>query len=305
MEIRHLEYVLEVIRHESFTKAAEALHITQPTISKMIKNLEEELGTTLFIRSGKKVKLTDAGHAIVSQSQDIVRLFKNLQSELEDVTNFRKGLIRIGLPPMIGSAVFPSVMSRFMGAYPNLTIRLVEEGALKVESEVAGGEVDVGIVVLPTRDDRFDYFSMIKESLRVVLHPGHPLADRSELTLAELEQERFIMYREDFALHAKISEECARLGFKPRVLLESAQWDFIYEMTAAEVGISLLPESICRTLNPARVRSVPLIDPVILWHIALIWPKDGYLSFAARELIRFTKQFYGADETEALPDKPT
>ncbi|AJY76747.1 LysR family transcriptional regulator [Paenibacillus beijingensis] len=299
MEIRHLEYVLEVVRHESFTKAAEALHITQPTISKMIKNLEDELGTTLFVRSGKKVKLTDAGQAIVSQSQDIVRLFKNLQSELEDVTNFRKGLVRIGLPPMISSAVFPRVMGRFMASYPNLTIRLVEEGALKVESEVASGEVDVGIVLLPTRDDRFNFFPVIKESLRVVLHPTHPLADKSKLTLAELEHESFIMYREDFALHVKISEECARLGFKPKVLLESAQWDFIYEMTAANVGISLLPESICKSLNPARVCTVPLTDPVILWHIAMIWPKDGYLSFAAREWIRFTKEFYRTEEEDS------
>ncbi|SFF25112.1 DNA-binding transcriptional regulator, LysR family [Paenibacillus algorifonticola] len=292
MDIRHLEYVLEVVRHESFTKAAEALHITQPTISKMIKNLEDELQTPLFIRSGKKVQLTDAGQAIVAQSQDIIRLFKTLQNELNDVTDFRKGLVRIGLPPMISSIMFPEIVSQFVKRYPGLTIRLVEEGSLKVEAEVASGAIDAGIVMLPVRNDQFEVFPIQNAALRVVMHHQHPLAGRSELTLRELEQEAFIMYREDFALHARIIDECARLGFKPKIMLESSQWDFISETVAVGLGIALLPEAICQKLDTARVSTIAMVDPVIPWNLAMIWRRDGYLSFAAQEWIRFTKAYF-------------
>ncbi|KQO13755.1 LysR family transcriptional regulator [Paenibacillus sp. Leaf72] len=292
MDIRHLEYVLEVVRHESFTKAAEALHITQPTISKMIKNLEDELQTPLFIRSGKKVQLTDAGQAIVAQSQDIVRLFKTLQNELNDVTDFRKGLVRIGLPPMISSIMFPEIVSLFVKRYPGLTIRLIEEGSLTVEAEVASGAIDAGIVMMPVRNDQFEVFPVQNASLRVVMHRQHPLAGRSKLTLRELEQEAFIMYREDFALHARIIDECARLGFKPKIMLESSQWDFICETVAVGLGIALLPEAICQKLDTSRIRTIAMVDPVIPWNLAMIWRRDGYLSFAAQEWIRFTKAYF-------------
>ncbi|ANY66381.1 LysR family transcriptional regulator [Paenibacillus sp. BIHB 4019] len=292
MDIRHLEYVLEVVRHESFTKAAEALHITQPTISKMIKNLEDELQTPLFIRSGKKVQLTDAGQAIVAQSQDIVRLFKTLQNELNDVTDFRKGLVRIGLPPMISSIMFPEIVSLFVKRYPGLTIRLIEEGSLTVEAEVASGAIDAGIVMMPVRNDQFEVFPVQNASLRVVMHRQHPLAERSRLTLRELEQEAFIMYREDFALHARIIDECARLGFKPKIMLESSQWDFICETVAVGLGIALLPEAICQKLDTSRIRTIAMVDPVIPWNLAMIWRRDGYLSFAAQEWIRFTKAYF-------------
>ncbi|MGG4145061.1 LysR family transcriptional regulator [Paenibacillus algorifonticola] len=292
MDIRHLEYVLEVVRHESFTKAAEALHITQPTISKMIKNLEDELQTPLFIRSGKKVQLTDAGQAIVAQSQDIVRLFKTLQNELNDVTDFRKGLVRIGLPPMISSIMFPEIVSLFVKRYPGLTIRLIEEGSLTVEAEVASGAIDAGIVMMPVRNDQFEVFPVQTASLRVVMHRQHPLAGRSKLTLRELEQEAFIMYREDFALHARIIDECARLGFKPKIMLESSQWDFICETVAVGLGIALLPEAICQKLDTSRIHTIAMVDPVIPWNLAMIWRRDGYLSFAAQEWIRFTKAYF-------------
>lgn len=106
MDIRQLQYFMEVARLQSFTKAAESLYITQPSISKTIRNIEEELGVTLFDRSGKKVVLTDAGRIIYEQAQPIVKSFQSLSSELGDLKNLKKGHIRLGLPPMVGSSFF-------------------------------------------------------------------------------------------------------------------------------------------------------------------------------------------------------
>jgi len=289
MDIRHLEYFLEVAKHKSFTKAGEALHITQPTISKMVRNIEDELGVALFDRSGKRVVLTDAGEVIYAQAKHIVMAFHNLSSELDDLRNLKKGHIRIGLPPMVGSRFFPQVIGKFREAYPDITVELVEVGAKRVEADIENGTLDIGVAVLPTKADIFHSFVFVRRQLKLLVHPTHPLAERNEVKLAELAQESFILFREDFALHDRIPAECIRVGFKPRVICESSQWDFISEMVAANLGIALLPETICAELDEEHVRVLSIVEPEIPWHLAIIWRKDRYVSYATNEWIRFTR----------------
>lgn len=296
MDIRHLKYFLKVAEFKSFTKAAQDLYITQPTISKMVKNIEEELGVVLFNRSGKEIELTDAGQIIFEQAHNIVNSFQHLSSELDDLVNLKKGHIRIGLPPMIGSSFFPKVLGKFREQYPDVTIQLVEVGAKKVEEDVESGVLDIGVVLLPTKEELFQSFALVKEKLVLLVHPTHPFADKQAVSLHELENESFVFFREDFALHDRIIAECVRAGFQPRVIYESSQWDFISEMVAANFGIALLPDPICRELDEERIRVLPLIDPVIPWHLVMIWRKERYLSFAAREWIQFTQDLFGSSE---------
>ncbi|CAM2920957.1 LysR family transcriptional regulator [Paenibacillus sediminis] len=293
MDIRHLQYFLEVARFKSFTKAAESLFITQPTISKTIKNLEEELGVVLLDRVGKKMELTDAGHIIANQAQNIVKSFQTLTSELDDLMNVRKGKIRFGLPPMVGSSFFPKVIGKFHEQYPEVTIQIFEDGAKKVETDVRNGTLDIGVVVLPVEDDVFDCFSFVDEKLKLLLPPAHRLTDREVVKLAELADESFVLFREDFTLHDRIITECVRTGFQPHVIYESAQWDLISEMVAAGLGIALLPETICREVDESRVHILPLIEPSIPWQLGMIWRKDRYLSYAARKWIELAQEELG------------
>jgi len=290
MDIRHLQCIIEIVRSGSFTKAAEALHLTQPTISKIIKNVEEELGVMLFVRDGRKVELTDAGHVIYSQAQSIASSFQHLSLELKEITNFRKGFVRLGLPPMIGSSFFPAVMSKFRERYPGLTVQIQEEGSKRLEVAVENGTLDVAVVLLPTNEDLFASYTFVNESIKLVVHPGHRLAGRHTAEISELEQEDFILFRKDFALHDRVVAECIRCGFRPAVKYESAQWDFIGEMVAANLGVSLLPERICKLLPSDRVTTIPELYPSIPWTLAMIWRKEGYLSFAAKEWIRFSRE---------------
>ena len=149
MEVRNLEYFLEVARTKSFTKAAQNLFITQPTISRMIKNLEDELEVELFERLGKGVELTDAGQTILLQAQNIVNSVRGLSSDLSDVMQLKKGQINIGLPPMIGANFFPRVVGEFNKIYPRIKVHLWEHGAKKVEDDVAAGRLEIGVTLLP------------------------------------------------------------------------------------------------------------------------------------------------------------
>ncbi len=293
MDVRHLTYFIEVARHRSFTKAARSLHITQPSISKMIKILEDELGTTLFYRSAKQIELTDAGRAVLHQSQQIVSSFQNLTSELADVINLKKGTLVIGLPPMVGARFFPKIIADFTKLYPQVSLSLIEVGSKKIEDGIEDGSLDIGVVALPVNENNFEMFPFVKEPLMLIVHPEHELAGKSNVELSELKNESFILLREDFTLHGRIINRCIQSGFDPKIICESSQWDFISEMVAINLGVAILPRTICTELDPTRIKTVSLAEPMVPWHLGMIWKKDRYLSFASRAWLKLTSEYFG------------
>lgn len=292
MDILHLNYFLEVARRKSFTKASQTLRVSQPSISKVIKTLENELNVTLFERSGREVELTDAGKAILQQAQHVVNEFHTLTAELTDLFNLKKGEVIIGLPPMIGSRFFPKVIGNFRRTYPGIHLKLIEVGSKQVEADVEAGVLELGVVALPTTLDSFEVFSFVNEPLRVVLNQDHPLADHTALTLLDLKDEPFVLYKDDFSLYDHILFHCRERDMVLSIACQSSQWDFIVEMVGARLGIALLPETICKELDPHRFKSIALYDPVIPWNLAIIWKKDKYLSFATREWLRLAKSYF-------------
>ena len=300
MNITHLEYFLEVVRQGSFSKAATSLHISQPSISKMIQSLEEELGVTLVLRNSKQVELTDAGRIILEQAQQIVERFQNLTMELDDIVHLKKGKLRIGLPHITGSTVLPGMLGEFNQNYPNIQIQLFEFGSKKIQLGVQEGALDIGIVCTPpTKADHFELLSLMKDPLRVIVHRDHRLAQNPVINFADLADEAFIMYSQDFSLYDCIWERCKSEGFQPRVICETAQREFMTQMVAAKLGIALLPSAICDGLNQTGITSIGIEDPQIYLQLAMIWRKDRYLSFAARRWLKFT-----ADKLVTSPSIP-
>ncbi|MFZ4451253.1 LysR family transcriptional regulator [Salibacterium aidingense] len=289
MDIKQLEYFIEINRFNSFSKAAEHLYVTQPTISKMIKSLEKEFNVVLFDRSKKQVVLTDAGKIILEQAQVIHQAFKDLESQLEDLSGLKQGHLRIGLPPMVGSSYFPMIIGRFREKYPAVTIELMEDGSNKIASDVEDGILDIGVVVEPVKEEIFSYFSFGTEDIKLVVDAGHPLTEKDNISLADLKNEHFMLLNSDFALRNRIMEACSHEGFHPFVVFESSQWDLLGKMAASKLGVTLLPESIGREVK-GNIRILSVEQEDMYWRLAIIWRKDSYLSHAAEEWIRFAKQ---------------
>ncbi|MBL0388080.1 LysR family transcriptional regulator [Tumebacillus sp. ITR2] len=290
MDIRQLTYFVEVARLGSFTKASLALHVTQPTISKMVRNLEEELQVTLLDRSQKKIQLTDAGAVVYTKSLDILQSLHNLTSALDDVRNVQTGTLRIGLPPMVGAPFFASLLAEFHAAYPHVSIQLEEHGGKRVEQLVEEGTLDFGATVLPVNSDVFEVHPFYNEALKLLLPAHHPLAERNSVGLEELRDDSFLLFSEEFSLHDRIREACRIAGFQPQVVCESSQWDLIRQMVAAGLGVALLPEILSRDLPLNSIRVLDVDRPQIHWHLAVIWRRERYLSFAAREWLAFLQK---------------
>ena len=291
MDIRQLEYFVEVANHLNFTKAASSLHISQPSLSKTIKNLETELGVPLFYRSSKQMALTDAGKAVLTNAKNVLQAFDNLTSELTDLMELKKGEIRIGIPPIIGAAFFSKVISQFKETYPLIDILLSEVGTKKIKQAVEEGTLDIGLICnFPIQKDSFDIMKLLKDPLMVIANRQHPLASKTAIRFLDLKSESFIMYRKDFSLYDRILEECSKNNFYPDVVCESSQKEFIVEMVEANLGIALLPSKICSTIDKEKIIAIPFHNPPIYLELGMIWKKNQYLPFAVREFIAMAQQ---------------
>lgn len=291
LDIRHLEYFSEVAKHLSFTKAASALHISQPSLSKAIKSIEDELGVPLFYRSSKQLELTDAGKAVLVNAKTVLEAFYGLTSELSDIMELKKGEISIGIPPIVGAAFFSKLISQFKEQYPSIQIKLTEVGTNKIKQEVEEGILDIGLICnIPSHSEQFELIKVLQDPLLLIVHKEHPLAQKEKVHFSELEGQPFILYRKDFSLHDRIVEECHKYGFYPNVVCESSQKDFMIELVEANLGVTLLPSRISQDLQHRELVAIPLDSSKINLELGMIWKKNKYLSFGVREFITVSKQ---------------
>ncbi|WP_378952996.1 LysR family transcriptional regulator [Pelosinus sp. sgz500959] len=292
MDIRNLECLIEVARHKNFSKAAEMMYISQPSISRAIKELEAQFGIILFYRDTKSVELTDAGEIILKQAQQIVSSFQNITSQLGDLKKMQSGKIYIGLPSITAITTFSYLLSSFKKEYPNIHIHLYEFGPKKVETSIQDGLLDIGIFTPSENNENYEKIWFEQDPLEVVMHPTNRLTQYEVIDYNKLSDEEFILYNSDYNLHDMIVNECTKAGFQPKIILETSQREWMTQMVIDNLGIALLPSKICKNLDPKVIVSRPFTDPQPCLRLALVWKKGRYLSYAAREFITFAKEHY-------------
>lgn len=287
MDIRQLTYFMEVAKRKSFTKASEYLHLSQSTLSKVVKNLEEELNVELIDRSAKKIELTEAGEIVLAEGERIIESIDNLSTHLYALMNLKKGKIKIGIPPIIGSVFFPKIIKGFNTLYPDVKVKLFEDDSKKVKQEVRDGILDLGIVMLPVDEREFDVVPFIHGEMMLFVHRSHPLAQREKVEMKELKDEPFILFKQEFAIHDIIISECLRAGFHPEIAYESSHWDFIIGMVGENLGISIFPKPISKQIDQNLIKAIPIVNPSLPWNLGFISKKKRYASPAVREFIKY------------------
>ncbi|AGB84345.1 transcriptional regulator [Serratia sp. FGI94] len=284
MDVRTLRYFVEVVRQQSFTRAAEKLFVTQPTISKMLRHLEDELECTLLIREGRKLHLTDSGQAVYQRGVAILDEFRQLEAELEDISAVRKGVLRLGIPPMVGRQI-AGLIRHFRHAYPGIELRISELGGLSGEQRVLAGELDLAMTVYsPDADRPLTFLPLLTHPMCVVVPRNQYWQGRSSVSLEELAAWPLLIYNEDFALYKMLMAAFHRAELEPRIAVRSGQWDFLASMVQAGVGIAALPEPVCQWLDKESLIWLPL-EPLMEWKVGLIWRQDSYLSHSAQAWI--------------------
>ena len=255
---------------KNFTKAAANLYISQSALSKTVKAMESELGVQLIDRTVNHFKLTPEGEIFYQKGLIAI---KNINSELEDLygsLGTEKGHITVGIPPVIGTAYFTSIIYKFRNMYPDVELKIIEAGANTIKKWVSEGEVDIGVVILPVSNDDFNVIPIVTAENVLLVNKNHPLAQYDEVSFKMLKDERFISLNSTFMLYDQIISLCRISGFEPNIVCESSQWDFITEMVVLDQGVSILPRPILKRYNSDKLKLISLKDPSFSWNIAII-----------------------------------
>ena len=289
MEFKQLRTFVEVAHQGGFTQAAHLLHISQSAVSKQVAQLEQNLGTPLFDRLGSQVRLTAAGNVVLQRAEGMLRLHKELLSELDDLSKLTRGELRVGLPLLGSNALFASLFAEYRRRYPNIQVQLLEGGSMHIEQAVMSGELELGGSLTP-KNPLFGYQPFCDEPLDALLPADHPLAQGGSVRLEQLADTPFLLYQRSFMLNERLLQACQQLGFTPKEGGRSGQSDFLVALVAAGQGVVLLPSVVARELIRPGVVRLKLVAPDYLrWDIAFIWRDGAYLSRAAQawlELLR-------------------
>jgi DNA-binding transcriptional LysR family regulator len=278
MDIRELRYFVEVVRHNGFGRATEALHVTQPAISRGIKQLEEELGQRLLIREPKAIRLTNEGVILLRHARLILQQVGNLRSELRDAGTAVTGTLRVGLPPGVGSTFFAEVITEFRARCPLVELQIAEFGTNQMENALREGLVEIAAAMLPLDAQQYESQRFATEKLVLVIERKHRLARMRSVRLRNLAAETFVLLTEDFRINDLLCNACGLHGFAPKVAGRSSHFDFVIAMVGAGMGVTVLPKGVWDQNASPEFAAIPITNPTLSYEIALIRRVGGYLS---------------------------
>ena len=284
MDIRQLEYFQMVAKLRNITRAAEQMHVSQSTVTLAIQKLEDHLDVLLFDRSQKQLALTAEGELFLQKISDILNRLQDAVAELNSLKQLQKGSLKVGVPPMIGSFLFPEILAGFTKLYPHIQLTTTEDGSFNIRQALERGELDVGIVNVINPSPLLEAVTLVRQKFVVCLCVDHPLAKHHQLSLEDLRNENFILFKESAYNRKLIEEECRNQGFTPNVVLSSDQIETMKRLVAKGVGICFLIEEIAR--RSEDIVSVPLSAPLYI-DFGVAWKKDKYLSRSAQAFVEF------------------
>lgn len=291
MDLRPLRALVEVVRQGGFSQAAKAVFATQPTVSKAVRQLEDEIGMPLLDRQAQPPRLTEAGEIVYRRAVKMLAERDDLYDELDELRGLKRGVLRLGLPPLGSSTLFAPMFARFRSRYPHIEISLLEHGGHRLEEMVMAGGIELAASLRPDSDN-FDWQPVAREPLVALLPADHPHARAATVGLDQLRDSPFILFETGFALNRIIQEACRRAGFAPAIAARSGQIDFIVALVSAGLGVAFLPRVKAEEERHAGVALVPLRDAHTDWEMGLVWRRGGYLSPAAQAWLALAREMH-------------
>ena len=242
MEVHQLRYVCAIADTGNFSRAAERCKIAQPSLSQQVLKLEEELGTKLFDRLGRSIRLTEAGRAFIPRARAILHQMEAARSSAADQNTDLRGSVAVGVIPTVAPYLMPRYTARFAKKYPDAKLRIVEETTSVLVEGLRDLSLDVAILALPLRHKDLELFPIRTEPLFAALSANHPRASAKSLSLKDLRGESFVMLRDGHCFRDLSIDTCTRARITPNIVFESGQFSSLLGMVAAGVGVSLVPE---------------------------------------------------------------
>ena len=278
---RSIRYLMAVAEHHSFTRAAEVLYVSQPTLSQQIKQMEDLLDVQLLDRSGRSVRLTAAGELYVHHARRALGELETAKRAIHELKDLSRGSIRLGMTP-ITDYLASSLLEQFSARYPGITLSTLEMPQNNIKDALAEDRVDIGIAFSSTLtaeepSDEIDNHILFIEPLSLAVGKDHPLAgQRGPLSKHTLEQEPMVLFSPDYALRQHIDVYCLEHGIRPLIMIESTSLSVIMEIVHFNRLATILPDAIASAQH--GFHSIPLLPELPHHTISLICRKGAYQS---------------------------
>lgn len=295
MEIRVLRYFLTVVREESINRAAEVLHITQPTLSRQLSKLEEEVGVKLFHRGSRKITLTNEGILLRRRAEEILALVDRTEKELIEQEELVEGKIIIGCGELAAVQVLPEIIKSFHEKYPLVSYDIFTANADLVKEQMEKGLIDIGVLLEPVDMEKFDFIRLAgKERWVVLMSPNDPLAKKEAISARDLEHLPLILPRRtnvqnELSSWFGDSFQCTEVMFTSNFSTNSAL------MVQNGLAYSIVIEGSVPFLDKEKIAYRPLY-PELTTNSVLAWKKQQPFSLAATKFIECIKCFLGISD---------
>ena len=296
MDIKQISYFMAVAQEGSFSRAAEKLEVSQPTLSMAVKKLEEELGAELFYSFNRRQNLTDEGLRLKEGAAKLLEVYQETIENVKLSDHVGSGVVTLGLSPLFGACFFGDLIPSFAAAYPDIKINMIEDGANKIDELVEKGEVDLAVTLNTERTASFASCHFSTQRNVALLHKKHPLANAKSITVTDLKEDSFAIFNQDFILNRQIMSACHAAGFRPKIALLSSQWDFMVELVSRNRAVFILPKPVLDKHPDPNVVCVPLMDSMKYWDIVLAWNKQKYMSKSCRLFLEYIRKNLPADD---------
>ncbi|MER5491484.1 LysR family transcriptional regulator [Streptomyces sp. LE64] len=288
MQLQQLRYFVTVAETRHFTRAAEVVHVAQPSLSQQIRALERELGADLFLRARGNITLTDAGEALLPLARRILADADTARHEVQELAQLRRGRVRLGATPSLCTGLLPEVLRAFHDRYPGIRLHIEEGGSHDLVRELARGALDLALVVLPlpSPSPALTTVEILREELVVVSSPELPAPGQGgEVRVTDLSGEPMVMFRHGYDLRELTVGACRAQGFEPEFAVEGGELDAVLGFVRAGLGVAVVPRMVA-TRPGLGLRVSRLSHPGLHRTIALAHRSDVAPPRAARELQR-------------------
>ena len=289
MNLDYLEGFLEVAKVRNFSRAASILYRTQPTLSQQIQRLEKEFGGKLFDRDFKAVRLTQAGATLRRYAEELVALRSEALEAISQIKENPRGSLRIGTNDATCLYVLPSALAGFRRLYPLVQVNIYRNFSHKILEKIQEGNLEIGIVSLPRTVKGLEIMPIFSAELKVVLPPDHPLAEKQEVTPADISFHPLLLPKTGRT--RKMIEDLLRPYKKTlQISMELASVEIIKKYVSAGIGISLLPEAFAQTeVAAGTLKFVPLQGHKLYRELGLVYRRGSPLSLPAKAFLDIVK----------------
>jgi LysR family cyn operon transcriptional activator len=295
MLLRHLRYLLAVADHGGFTRAAEALHVSQPTLSQQIRQLEEALGVSLFDRTSRTVKPTDAGEAYIECARRVLVELEAGKRALHDVKDLSRGTLRLAMTPTFMAYLVGPLVRDYVARFPNIHLQIFELSMDDIEAGLVEDSLDIAIAFTQVRNADIESIPAFTETLGVMVGRDHPLYEsQAPLSAEEMAQLEFALLAPDFVTRTRIDEYFAQEQITPTVVIEVNSVSTLLEVIRHTAIATILPEPIAT--EDRALHKIPLLGEAPKRGAALLRRKNNYHSAAS---VAFMDLVLGAAAVES------